>query len=50
MQPSPISPTAAQHVSPPGVTPPASQLADRAYQVLTVIAMLLLLASVWLFW
>ncbi len=48
MQPSPISSTAVQHASRPGVTP-ASKLADRAYQILTIVSMLLLLGSLWLF-
>ncbi len=49
MHPSPCSTSSA----PPGraiVEPKANRLDDRIYQGLTIAAMLLSLASLWLFW
>jgi len=46
---SPVAVPAVPPLSPPGVAP-VNQLADRAYQGVTIIAMILLLASLCLFW
>jgi hypothetical protein len=49
MQSSPQSAQAPQP-APPGGRKPSTLIAERAYQGLTIASMLLLLASLWLFW